>query len=178
MSPVFKASNKQQDDKSGFFVRELTQAQFDLYAFIRMLIGRQQDADDILQETNAALWRKREEFDPARPFMPWAKTFAHYQVKAYLKKQAREKLVFNDESLDVLSERLSLERYSVHKTLGRIEECIEKLAPKQRDLLEARYVSGLSLEDMASRMHCSINAVSILLCRMRQSLLHCLVGSD
>ena len=164
------------DAGTGRFMNELTRAQFDLYAYIRSLLGHVQDADDVLQETNAALWSKRAEYDLARPFMPWAKTFAYYQVKAYRQKQMRGRLVFDDEVFDVLSERLSLEQYSVHSALEQVEYCIEKLLPRQQTLLDARYRMGEPLEVLAENMKCSVNAVSVLLCRMRQALLHCLSG--
>ena len=43
-----------------------------LRGLLRALIRQASDVDDVLQETNTVLWRKRQEFDRDRPFLPWA----------------------------------------------------------------------------------------------------------
>ncbi|MDA3923148.1 MAG: sigma-70 family RNA polymerase sigma factor [Kiritimatiellae bacterium] len=155
-------------------MNELTRAQFDLFAYIRILLRSVQDVSDVLQDTNTVLWKKRELYDTDLPFLPWAKAFAYQQVRAYRQKQSRSRLVFNDKIMDIFSEKLSMERYSVHASFDRLESCIEKLPERQRKLINARYHIGEPLEVLARNMKCSVNAVSILLCRTRQALLDCL----
>lgn len=165
-------------DNSKLFVQELTRAQFDLHAYIRMLYGQQQDTDDILQETNLALWEKRHLFDPARPFLPWARAFALNQVRAWRQKIARDRLVFDEETLEVVARRLCNERYGITAALARVEECIERLPPRQKTFLEQRYIAGDSLSEIARRFKCTLNAVSITLSRMRKALAECLEHLD
>ena len=75
------------------FVGHLTGCQSLLYGFICALLGGAEGAGDVLQETNIVLWNKAHEYDPARPFLPWAYTFARFQVMAWRKKQSRSRLV-------------------------------------------------------------------------------------
>ena len=63
----------------------LTGTQSRLYAYICSLIGGAAGARDVLQETNLVLWDKAQEYDPARPFLPWAYRIAYLQVLAYRK---------------------------------------------------------------------------------------------
>jgi len=56
------------------FVAEIAGAQAGLRAFLRSLLPCPGDADDVLQETNLVLWRKREEFDEDDFFSLWVDT--------------------------------------------------------------------------------------------------------
>ena len=66
------------------FVMLLTKAQFDLKLYIAALTKDLQDVEDILQETNADIWSKADTYDPSRPFLPWAKTLAKFQVLRFV----------------------------------------------------------------------------------------------
>ena len=57
------------------FVQLLTGLQSRLYAYLCTLLVRSDDARDVLQETNVVLWKKAADYDPTRPFEPWAFRF-------------------------------------------------------------------------------------------------------
>lgn len=160
------------------FMQALTDAQFDLYAYIRSLLGKSQDVDDILQDTNLALLQKQDAFEPSHPFLPWAKAFAKNQVMAYRKRQKRGNMVFDEETFALLVEDLSIRDFSAKKALEKVEGCIDLLDPKQKELVDCRFRNGNPLESIAQRRNCSVNAVSILLCRIRRALLNCLQGKN
>lgn len=86
------------------YVGLLTKAQMDLYAFICMLLGHRDEAEDILQETNLMLMRHAAEYDGQRAFLPWAKAFAYNQVRKYLKSRSRSPLVFSGELVDAIAD--------------------------------------------------------------------------
>jgi RNA polymerase sigma factor (sigma-70 family) len=54
------------------FVALLVRNQRQIYAFIGTLLPQQVELDDLFQQTCLLLWQKRDQFDPARPFLPWA----------------------------------------------------------------------------------------------------------
>src|SRR5574344_2386568 len=89
------------------FIRELTKAQFDLKLYIFSLLGDTPDAMDVLQETNLDIWRKAATYDPSRPFLPWARTLAHFQVLKYRQTNQRAKLVFDDALFESITERFA-----------------------------------------------------------------------
>lgn len=86
-------------DTSAEFISHLTAAQFALQAYITFLVGNAEDAKDILQETNQILWREAAKYDSNRPFLPWAKSVAWYQVKTFRTLKSRDRLVFDEELL-------------------------------------------------------------------------------
>ena len=59
------------------------------YAFISALMSGDENARDVLQETNLVLWEKASSCDPNCDFASWAYRIAYYQVLAYHKRQQR-----------------------------------------------------------------------------------------
>ena len=155
------------------FLLELTNHQSTLYAVITALVGGVQGAQDVLQETNVVLLEKACDYDAARPFVPWALTFARFQVMAWRKRQARDRLVLNDELFGVLADRLVAEAAPPNRRLDAIETCLSNLQPDSRELVDARYVHGEAVQEIAARLGRSVNVVSVSLFRIRKALLDC-----
>ena len=72
-------------------VREITACQSALYAYVCSLLGTSAGAADVLHEANVVLWEKAAEYDPSRPFLPWAYRIAYFQVLAHRKRRSRDK---------------------------------------------------------------------------------------
>jgi RNA polymerase sigma-70 factor, ECF subfamily len=87
------------------FVLLLTQHQEVLFRYIFSLVPVEADARDILQETSLALYRKADQFDPARPFLPWAYRFAYLQVQKHREKAARSPLLFSEDVIESARQR-------------------------------------------------------------------------
>ncbi|MSQ93480.1 MAG: sigma-70 family RNA polymerase sigma factor [Gemmataceae bacterium] len=151
----------------------LTSHQSTLYAAISALLGGIEGAHDVLQETNVVLLEKAGAYDPARPFVPWALTFARFQVLAWRKRQTRDRLVLDDELLAAVADRLIIEQTPPSRRLDAVESCLQKLIPDWRRLIDARYVDDEAVQDIAARLGCSVNVVSVTLFRIRKVLLDC-----
>ena len=92
----------QETDQDSLFVTELTRAQAKMRIYLAKLLANSPSTDDVLQECNKVLWVKRSDWKPGTIFLKWAYRVCFFQVKAYFRNQSREKLVFNDELLDLL----------------------------------------------------------------------------
>ncbi len=156
------------------FVQQLTACQSRLYAYVITLLGNGRDAGDVLQETNAVLWKKVADYDPARPFLAWAYGFAKLQVMAQRKKQSRERLLFDDELLNQVSEEYLRQDAGAERQLAALAGCLEKLTSKQRALIQERYASGISVNALAERQATDANSISAMLYRIRQTLAECI----
>ena len=158
------------------FLLLLTSHQSTLYASISAMLGGVEGAQDVLQETNVVLLEKAGDYDAARPFVPWAVTFAKFQVLAWRKRQTRDRLVLDDELFAAVADRLaneSAEGGPPSRMLDAVEGCLQKLMPDWRSLVDARYVNGEAVQDIAARLGCSVNVVSVTLFRIRKALLDC-----
>ena len=127
----------------------------------------------MLQETNVVLLEKAGDFDASRPFVPWALTFARFQVMAWRKRQTRDRLVLDDALFAAVADRLTAGHVQANQRLDALEKCLNKLSPESRDLVDARYVDGEAVQQIAHRLGRTVNVVSVSLFRIRKALLDC-----
>jgi len=156
------------------FIRQLTDAQSRLYAYVCTLLGTSAGARDVLQETNLALWEKVDEFDPTRAFLPWALRFAHLQVLAERKKRTRDRLLFSDDLLHQLAERCEAHLLGLDRQLDALDSCMKKLPEHQRELIDQRYQQGQSVQALAESLRRTPNLIAASLYRIRKTLLDCI----
>jgi RNA polymerase sigma-70 factor, ECF subfamily len=164
------------DARTGDFVRLLVGLQSRLYAYICSLIGGANDAFDVLQETNVVLWDKADEYDPSRPFAPWAYQVAYFQVMAYRKRCDRSKLVFDEGLMSQVAEEFCRGDCDDALRLEALALCIDTLPAARRELLDRRYRDGESIDAIACRLRKAPNVVSASLYRLRKALLECIEG--
>jgi len=155
------------------FVQQLTSCQSALYAFIVSLLGGVNDANDVLQETNMKLCRKSAEYDPQQPFLRWAYAFARFEVMAHRKRRQRSRLVLDDELLATVAAELEESAEDADWRFKVLEKCIERLKPRQRELILARYGRGEAVQDIAARLSRPENAMAALFYRLRKLLADC-----
>lgn len=156
------------------FVRTLTGAQFDLYAFICMVLGNREVAKDVLQDTNVMLMRHAGEYDAGRAFLPWAKAFAYNQSRAYLKRESRSRMVFDNDLLTAVAEETLAEPKESGRELDLLDKCMGQLLPAQKELIEVRYFRGESIERMAEMFKRSAISVYVQIHRIRRLLGACI----
>lgn len=155
--------------------RALLAAQFALFAYICALVGDTQDAQDVLQETNLKICRELGSYDPSRPFLPWAKRVAYYEVLSYRTRKSRDRLTLAD---DAFFEQVAVDAEhafdDTDKDMAHLDACMRKLASFARELVEARYIKGVAVKDLAKACKCSPNAVSLILFKARRALALCI----
>lgn len=167
-------ADTQMENLSPRFVRALTEAQFDLFAFVCMLVGNRDAAQDVLQDTNVMLMTHAAEYDVRRPFLPWAKAFAYNQVRTFLKKASRSRLVFDDALVGILAEETPCESTESRRLFELLDICMGKLTPTQRELIESRYYRNMRIECLAQKLNKSAISVYVHIHRIRRLLGTCI----
>lgn len=164
------------DKRTSDLSERLAGAQFDLYAFITVLMRGACEAADVLQETNLAILRHGTNYDTTRPFLPWARGVARKCVLKYYSAKSHDKwLVFDETMIDSLAENAPCAADDrPAEDLARLRVCMGRLVPKQREIVTARYMRGEAVKDIAVQANCSEGAVSVLLHRVRQLLADCM----
>jgi RNA polymerase sigma-70 factor (ECF subfamily) len=145
-----------------------------LHAFLSSVVWNIADADEVLQDTNLALWRKVDEYDPSRPFLPWAIGFAQMQVKSWLKRRERVPLVFDDAIIDRLATQAAADSPRLDAIRRALADCVEKLSPEQRELIVIRYEPEARVGEIAENRSVTPKALSETLRRIRAKLLACI----
>jgi RNA polymerase sigma-70 factor (ECF subfamily) len=169
-------------DRRDELLTEITACQRPLFAYIRTLIGPGSDVDDILQEVNLILWRKRDEFDGRGRFLTWACHIAYLQVLAHCKRRRREQSVFFDEDvLEGLAGCLAQEVERLDVRVEALRECLAKLPPARRRVILRRYEGDGSVERMADELGRPVGSLKVSLYRIRRMLGDCIartLGED
>lgn len=162
-------------DSAEFLVTQITRSQRQLHAFILSIVWNPSEADDILQETNLALWKKAAEFDSSRPFLAWAMRFAELQTMAWLKRhRQQQRVVFDDDLVGVLAEEAVADQSLFEARRHALGSCLNKLQPEHRQLIAHRYEPDASVKAMAEAAGTTAKAVSAKLGRIRRALLDCI----
>ena len=177
---VHKLSENMSDERSETerqvqFTRHFAECERAIFAFAYSLIPNRADAEDVVQETLTSLWEHFDDYDPERPFLPWANRFVYRKVQMHRRKQtSRAKYFFSDETLEQLAgdESFSLER---DQAMGAaLEKCLGKLSSKNRELVEQRYLAKGALQEFAAQTGRTSNALYKTLQRIRESLHRCI----
>lgn len=145
-----------------------------LYSYIASMLGYPTEAEDLLQETAKVLWKKFENYDSSLPFLPWAKTFARYEVLNYLARQRTRKKYFSDEMMELLAEDWEGVEVQHEARILALESCVEALPDNTRRLLDDRYREANSLQEVAARQDTTPNALYKTLQRIRKGLRQCI----
>lgn len=157
-----------QDD----FAQQFIANQGRLYAYIATLLPHRDDAEDVLQKTSLILWQKWEHYDESRPFLPWARGIALNELRNLLRRSERRNVHLSEPVINMLAEDydddLSQDR------LDALSYCLEKLAAKQRHLLEQCYLGSGGVQAVASSINVTTAALYMWLHRIRKFLVECI----
>jgi RNA polymerase sigma-70 factor (ECF subfamily) len=159
------------------FVRELTAGQGRIRAFISSIMPGSPDIGDVIQETNLSLWRSRERFQPGTRFLAWAFTIARLEVLHHRDRAKRlGRIVLSEELTSMLADEIP-DDFTGEEYLNALESCMAKLTETQREIIEARYQPGLSLEIHARLTGRNPGALRVALLRIRTTLRECIEKS-
>ena len=109
-------------------VQEIARHQSRLRAFVRCLLVRSSDVDDLLQEINVVLWEKADEFQQGTDFWAWASQVARYKVLNQVRKYGRERVVFDEETLQQIIETSSRKLQQLDARQEALNHCLKQLA--------------------------------------------------
>lgn len=160
-------------EQTEHFVSQLTANQNRLFGYVYSLLGDQNRAADVVQETNLVLWRKLDEFQSEKPFLPWALTIARFQVMAHLRDQSRDRLLLDAELADALSVQTEKVAGRLDEVRGAMQNCLQTLSTKNQELIRQRYFDQQPIADVASATDRTVSAVKVALMRIRRQLSEC-----
>jgi RNA polymerase sigma-70 factor (ECF subfamily) len=157
-------------------VQQLIACQDRLYAYILALLADPVAAEDVLQETNLAATERLAEAAEINDFTAWLFGVARHQVQDFRRRQARERLQFGDELLDLLAVEAPAATGDLPKRQQALRGCLAELPADQRELILRRYAPGASVQRLAAELQRTVGVVSQTLYRIRIALWHCIQG--
>ena len=155
------------------FVRLWTAHQSEIRRYIFLMIPRSRDAAEVLQEVSVRLWERWGDYDPGRPFAPWAIRFAYLEVLKWRQRQARERLVFSDSLLAQLDQAHEEEAPLGEARRGALQQCLSRLGEAERRWIGLRYGGHGAVKSEAVGSGKNLRKVYYALEKLRVILLHC-----
>jgi RNA polymerase sigma-70 factor, ECF subfamily len=148
-------------------------AHLPLLRFVLTLLPDRHLAEDVVQETARLLWRKFNDYDPERAFLPWARQFAHFEVLKARRRLATGDRYFSDDMIEQMAHECVEQEDQLERQREALAGCVEKLDAGSRALLASRYDRKESLQEIAEAQGKTPNALYLTLRRARQALLEC-----
>lgn len=153
------------------FISQFTRYERQIRYYIASLVANKSDVDDIMQETSSLLWEKFDQYDPERPFLPWAMRFAYNAVRTYRQKLGTRRKYFSDELVEELADLHEKEIDRLEQERKLLPVVLKKLSEKERLLIEHRYSNGGNIQELADKLGEKPDALYKRLQRIREKLM-------
>ena len=162
-----------QSDKRALVAEQWHKWQVSIRAYLVAAVSNYHDAEDLLQQVAVAVARDFDKYDPDTPFVRWAVAIARNRVLNYRRAKATNKLVFSQDTLDLLESAMPDEPPAETATKSALRVCIEKLQDRSRRALVLRYEQDLRPSEIAGKLGMTATALSTLMSRVHKTLAKC-----
>jgi len=172
----------QAGDKNGF-ADLFAATRRDVRIFLSAHASSADMVDEVLQAVFVACFEKIHVYELRGTFLPWLKGIAKNLLLKELHQRAKYVVAENDalESLIVDEGMASLrgdEETHREESIERLENCLSKLTPRSRELIDHKYTRRAPIEKMARSFQKSESWVAVTLFRIREALRTCMTKAE
>ena len=168
-----KITDKSQDRHELFF-QLYGNCQNQLYSFLYMMVHNDNDAEDIQQETAAAMWEEFDNFEEGTNFTAWAIAIARNKAINFLKRNARSRALLREEFYDRVTEYIKKDDDNFSDRTAAMRECVKKLDKTDQDILKMRYDENITIKKIAEALGRSKKGIYHTVARIHTSLQGCI----
>jgi RNA polymerase sigma-70 factor (ECF subfamily) len=163
-------------DPEETFVQLVVSHQAALRAFVLSMLPGSPEVDDVIQETNTEIWKKRGDFRIGTNFKSWMFSVAKFKVmSSWRDRQRRKEWAMPEETLMKLVERVESGSFESTETKQEaLRHCLGRLRPVDRGLILRRYIEENGLGKLAAEVGRSTESLKVSLHRIRMSLKVCI----
>lgn len=147
--------------------------QQDVRLFIAVLSPSTELVEEILQSTFVRAYDSLQKYEARGLFLQWIKGIARNILREELRARSRH-LAMTGDALEAMVGDACLQDVESAEPEPRLQECIDRLAPHSRELLERRYGANVPLNRLAQQFRKPADSIAVTLCRIRASLRECL----
>lgn len=159
------------------FEKIIERYQGKLFFYILRLTGDREEAKDLLQDVFIKTYRNISSFDTERKFSSWIYRIAHNEAINYLKRKSLKRFIsWEDVSSSKDKIEMSNGEENAHEIWERkddikgVNEAIDKLPPKYKQVLHLKYFSDKSYDEISDILEKPINTVGTLISRAKKKL--------
>lgn len=155
------------------FLRHFAADHRRLFGYILAFLPRVSDAEEVFQEASLVLWREFHQFRPEADFLPWAKAVCFNQIRAYRRRNGRERGGLSNELLETLASEEAV-RDPQEERREALKHCLQKLPERERFIVENFYDCRQNAQQIADALGCSVHTIYKTLQRVRVLLFECI----
>ncbi len=145
------------------------------------IVRQRQQAEDVLHDAFISIWQRAETFSPARgEGRGWVYSVVRNAALNMVRSGARQVDVSED-AAEAIDDEAALAAYAaagdpfeLRADLGRLENCLNGLAPARRDCILFAYVEGCSHGEIAERLQTPLGTVKAWILRGMRALRECM----
>ncbi len=174
MGTMTMATNPREQQQRQDLAVLWTRAQPHVSAFVSSMVLDFHAAEDLIQQVACAVAEQFEEYEPDRPFVPWAIGIARFKVFNYYRSRKRDKHVFDSEALTGIARAYAELEPELDPRRKALAACVGKVNGRASQVLEMRYMREMKPARIAQKLEMTPNAVSVMLHRIRAALSKCI----
>lgn len=131
-----------------------------IYHFSCGYLKSKEDAEGVVQEVFLRIWKNRKALKPELSFKAYLFKIAYHFILEYFEKAARRR-AYQEQLIEesVIFTPDNEERLNYQLLLEKVEQLIEQLPPRQKDILIKRRKEGLAVKEIASQLGISPKTV-------------------
>lgn len=169
------------------FTRLFLANQRRIYGFILASVPHVSDADDLLQETNLAMWESFDEFDHTSDdtsgsgsgsggggFAAWGIAIARFRVMRFFRSKSQSAARFSEATVDLLADHIADASVDVDEMHEALAACIARLEENEQTIIRERYHDDLPAKQIADRLDLSVFTLYKRLNSVYAKLLGCI----
>lgn len=166
-------------DKTGF-ADLFAATRKDVRIFLSAHASSADMVDEVLQAVFVACYEKIHVYELRGTFVPWLKGIAKNLLLKELHQRSRYVVAENDalESLILEDGIASLREDPQTDSIQRLENCLSKLTPRSRELIEEKYTRRAPIVKMAQSFQKSESWIAVTLFRIREALRTCMTKAE
>ncbi len=120
-----------------------------IFGYIRALLPNQADAEDVFQRTSLVLWKKFADYDQSMPFLPWACSVAHFEVRNFARIASRDRLQFDETLMQQIADDRLNKSVDKDSRINALQDCLKSLKPQEKEVIDLVYRKGISIRAIA-----------------------------
>lgn len=148
-----------------------------LFAYLYRLVGSREEAEDLLQDVFLKAYKNLHSYDTDRKFSSWVYRIAHNEAVNHIKRRSLKRFIpwedvtASRDKLEMSSDEADAQDVWIRKeTSQEVDEAINRLPFKYKQVLVLRYYSDKSYEEISEILGRPVNTVGTLINRAKKKL--------
>ncbi len=139
-----------------------------LFRFAFRLLGSTEEARDVVQEVMIKVWNGREQMGAIENMEAWCMRITKNLSLDRLRSKQRRSTDPIPDNFEIRHESLTpYEKTEIHESMQRVNELIEALPEKQRQVMHLRDIEGYSYNEICEILELDMSQVKVNLFRAR-----------